>query len=159
MPSSYVLSFFEDLGKKWLYSLAKNSITSWDDFIKIFLKKFYHIHKTALIRKNIMQCKQEPNEPFWKYFEHFKDLLVQCSHHGVEKWWLCQILYDGLDYQNKTLLEIMSQGRFLKADEHKGWEIYEDLADKTLQWEPPSEESGLWTLSLQKEVSIRLRRP
>jgi len=47
----------KDLAKKWLYSLAKNSITSWDDFTMVFLKKFYPIHKTALIRKNIIQCK------------------------------------------------------------------------------------------------------
>jgi len=40
--------------------------------------------------------------------------------HGLEKWWLYQILYNGLDYQNKTLLEIMYQGRFLKKDEHEG---------------------------------------
>jgi len=44
----------KDLAKKWLYSLATGSITSWDGFIKDLLKKFYHIHKTALIRKNIM---------------------------------------------------------------------------------------------------------
>jgi len=47
----------KDLAKKWLYSLAVGSITSWDSFIKVFLKKFYSIHKTALIRKNIMQFK------------------------------------------------------------------------------------------------------
>ena len=33
------------------------------------------------VRKNIMQFKQEPSEPFWRYFERFKDLLVQCPHH------------------------------------------------------------------------------
>ena len=46
-----------DLAKKWLYRLAAGSITYWDGFIKVFLKKFYPIHKTALIRKNIMQFK------------------------------------------------------------------------------------------------------
>jgi len=56
---------------------------------------------------------------------------------------LCQILYNGLDYQNKTFLETMSQGRFLKADKHEGWEIYEDLAEKTLQWELTPEESRI----------------
>ena len=47
----------KDLAKKWLYSLASGSITSWDGFIKVFLKKFYPIHKTAHVRKNIMQFK------------------------------------------------------------------------------------------------------
>ena len=44
----------KDLAKKWLYSLAVDSVTMWDDFVKAFLKKIYLIHKTALIRKNIM---------------------------------------------------------------------------------------------------------
>ena len=66
----------KDLAKKLLYSLAVGSITSWDGFIKVFLKKFYPIHKTILIRKNIMQFKKEPSGPFWRYFERFKDLLI-----------------------------------------------------------------------------------
>ena len=48
----------KNLAKKWLYSLAGGSITSWNGFIKVFLKKFYLIHKTALVRKNIMQFKK-----------------------------------------------------------------------------------------------------
>jgi len=31
----------KDLSKKWLHSLAAELITSWDDFVKAFLKKFY----------------------------------------------------------------------------------------------------------------------
>ena len=26
----------KDLAKKWLYHLAENSITTWDDFVKVF---------------------------------------------------------------------------------------------------------------------------
>ena len=103
----------KNLAKKWLYSLKVDSISTWDDFVKVFLKKFYAIYKTALIRKNIIQFKQEHNEQFWKYFERFKDLLAQCPHHSIKKWWHCQILYDGLDFLIKTLLEPMCQGEFL----------------------------------------------
>ena len=77
----------------------------------------------------------------------------------LEMWWLCQILEDSLDYQKKTLLEIMTQGRFLKADEHKGWEIYEDLAEKPSNGNLPPKSLELRTLSLQKEVSIRYKHP
>ena len=80
-----------------------------------------------------MQFKLETSEPFWKYFERFKDLLAQCPHHGKEKWWQCQILYNGLDYQSKTLLETMYQGKFLKKDENQGWDIFEVLAEKIIQ--------------------------
>jgi len=58
-------------------------------------------------------------------------------------------------YQNKTLLETMCGGKFLKKDENEGWEIYEDLAQKTLQWEPTNEESRTPNPRSSKEVSIR----
>jgi len=50
----FILFALKDIAKKWLYNLPASSISSWDDFVKVFLKKFYPIHKTALIRKNIM---------------------------------------------------------------------------------------------------------
>ena len=62
----FIPFFLKDLPKKRLYSLAADSVTIWDDFVKAFLKKFYPIHKIALIRKNIMQFRQEPSEPFWR---------------------------------------------------------------------------------------------
>jgi len=58
------------------YNLAVDSISSWDDFLKVFLNKFCPIYKIALITKQIMQFRQDSNEPFWKYFEHFKDILA-----------------------------------------------------------------------------------
>ena len=33
----------------------------------------------------------------------------------------------------------MCQGGFLQKDENQGWNLFEDLAEKTLQWEPTSE--------------------
>ena len=35
----------------------------------------------------------------------------------------------------------MYQGGFLQKDEHEGWDLYENLAEKTIQWEPTSESS------------------
>ena len=107
-------------------------VATWEDFIKVFLKKFNPIHKTALIRKNLMQFKLESNEPFWRYFERFKDLLAQCPHHIIEKWQQYQILYDGLDYQTKTLLETMCQWGFLQKDENQECDLFEDLTEKTI---------------------------
>ena len=32
----------------------------------------------------------------------------------------------------------MYQGGFLQKDKNQGWDLFEDLAEKTLQWEPAS---------------------
>ena len=70
--------------KKWLYSLPVNSISSWEGFVVIFLKKYFPNHKTTKITNEINQFHQKENESFWKYFDRFKNLLSQCPHHGIE---------------------------------------------------------------------------
>jgi len=60
----------------------------------------------------------------------------------------------------------MCQGGFLQKDENEGWNLYENLAEKTIQWEPTSENSrnsnsisskgGLYSieLSIAKEAKL-----
>ena len=76
----------KDQAKKWLYSLTTNSISTWVEFVTLFLKKFFPTYKTAKLRNEINQFRQTLEEPFWKYLKRFRDLLAQCPHHGIEKW-------------------------------------------------------------------------
>ena len=44
-----------DNANKWSYSLAINSITIWAEFVVVFLKIIFPMHKTARIRSEINQ--------------------------------------------------------------------------------------------------------
>ena len=50
--------------KKWLYSVPNYSITTWEDFIKTFLRKCFPHYKTAKLRNEINQFIQSRREPF-----------------------------------------------------------------------------------------------
>ena len=54
--------------KRWLNSLPKQSIRSWDEFVNVFLKKFFPFHKTLQIRTEIHQFSQNEGETFFKIF-------------------------------------------------------------------------------------------
>ena len=125
---------FWDNAKKWLYSLDTNSIMIWAEFVAVFLKKFFPMHKMTRIRSEINQFRQLDKKPFWRYLDRFKDLLAQRPHHAIKKWSLYQIIYEGVDYQSKTLLESMSHEDFLRMTEDDAWKILE-MAEKTMQWE------------------------
>ena len=73
--------------------------------------------------------------------ERFKNLLAQCPHHGLEQWHLCQIVYEGLDQQIRTMLEFTSQGGFLSKHSTTTWEFLEDIAERTMQWETTRDDS------------------
>jgi len=77
---------------------------------------------------------QLDRELLWKYFDRFKNLLAQCPHHGLDQASLCQIVYEGLDQQTRTMVESMWQGGFLPKSARAAWEFLEDLVEKTMQW-------------------------
>ena len=52
----------------WFYH-----IVGW--FHQGLLEEILPNYKTALVRKNIMQFKQEPSELFWRYFERLRTFL------------------------------------------------------------------------------------
>ena len=122
----------KDKSKKWLYSLPVDYIGIWNDFVKVFLKKYFPHHKTQQLRKEITEFKQVDNEPFWNYLERFDDLLAQCLYHGYEKWRLCQLVYEGLNYPSKKSLESMCQGKIMDKSQEEAWTFLEELVEKTV---------------------------
>ena len=136
----------KDDAKKWIYSLPANSITKWDGLMRVFLWKYLPNSKNVKLRNEINQFVQVDRESFWKYLDRFKNLLSQCPHHSLDQSHLCQIIYEGLDLQNRTMMESMCWGEFLPKIPNDAWKIQEDLAKKAMQWEPL--EMIAWTLGI-----------
>ena len=80
-----------------MYGLVANFVTSSDDFVRLFLRKYFPNVKIIKLKNKISQFVQLERESFWKYLDRFKNLLAQCCHQGLEHSHLCQILYEGLD--------------------------------------------------------------
>ena len=68
-------------------------------------------------------------------------MLAQCPYHGLDQSRLCQIVYEGLDQQTRTILESMCQAGFLSKSATAAWKFLEDLVEKTMQWEIAREDS------------------
>ncbi|CAL2277584.1 unnamed protein product [Prunus armeniaca] len=84
----------KDRAKNWLMTLAPGSLTTWDAVAKKFLEKFFSTQKTATLRAQIFNFKQDDGEPFNECWERFKGLLLQCPHHGLPLYLQMQIFYD-----------------------------------------------------------------
>jgi len=54
----------KDATKRWIYGLAANSISTWDDFVKLFLRKYFPNAKTVRVRNEINQFVQLERESF-----------------------------------------------------------------------------------------------
>ena len=54
----------KDSAKRWVYGLATNSVTSWNDFVRLFLGKYFPNAKTDKLKNEINQFVQLDRESF-----------------------------------------------------------------------------------------------
>jgi len=117
-----------DKAHHWGKTLPPDSITSWDDYKKAFLAKFFSNARTGRLRNEISGFNQKNNETLCETWERFKSYTTQCPHHGFKKASLLSTLYRGALPKIRMLLDTASNGNFLIKDVVEGWELVENLA-------------------------------
>lgn len=73
----------KDKAKTWLMTLEPSSLTTWDAVNKKFLEKWFSPQKTAALRGQIFTFSQPEGESLNESWERFKNLMLECPHHGL----------------------------------------------------------------------------
>ncbi|CAL2280276.1 unnamed protein product [Prunus armeniaca] len=124
----------KDKAKSWFTSLPAGSITSWEELAQKFMLKFFPVTKTLLLRKEITNFEQKPQESFHECWERFCDLLQQCPHHGVETWMQMQIFYQGLTSASRNNVDAACGGALSEKDPKECFKTFERVAANSMQW-------------------------
>nr|GFC27387.1 hypothetical protein [Tanacetum cinerariifolium] len=69
--------------------------------------------ETTYLRKKITNFLQKPNETFNEAWERFKDLLLQCPHHGFSELHQLDTFYNALNPNDQDALDSAAGGNFL----------------------------------------------
>jgi len=109
MRLKFIPFVLKDHAKKWCIAYLR---TPLQGLVHVFLRKYFPNGKIVKLRNEINQFVQTDRESFWKYLDRLKNLLSQCPYHGLDQARLCQIIYEGLDQQYRTIVESMCQGGF-----------------------------------------------
>src|SRR5438270_12304496 len=88
---------------------------------KTFLSKYYPAQRTNAVRKEMMQFTQYNGESFHECWERYKNLYVQCPHHGFSVWQKVQHLYEGLLPECRN-----------SVDSAGGWNLVDKTPDEAL---------------------------
>ncbi|KAK1411651.1 hypothetical protein QVD17_38208 [Tagetes erecta] len=103
----------------------------------------------------------EAGESFYDAWERFKELLRKCPHHGLEEAAQVEILYYGLMYSERGMLDTTAGGNLLtKRSPTECFDMFEDLA--TSGYQAPDRRGKLRLRRLQgftREEIIQVDRP
>ena len=124
----------KDTAKTWFNLLRPLSIHSWQTLQGEFLKKFFPENRTEAFRRQISQFSPMQGENFFQCWEHFKELLTSCPHHGYAEWHIINIFYAALTPQLKQFVETMCAGTFMDKQPHEAYSYFDYLANLTRDW-------------------------
>jgi len=73
--------------KQWFYA-TKEKNTMWALCSMNFLAKFFPMGKINALRGKITSFQQQHDESVPEAWERFHDYILECPHHGMERWLL-----------------------------------------------------------------------
>nr|GEX28847.1 putative reverse transcriptase domain-containing protein [Tanacetum cinerariifolium] len=81
-----------------------NLILTWDNLVNNFVNQFFPSSKTTHLKNEISRFTQRFEETFGEAWEHFKEMLRACPHHGFSELAQIDTFYNGLDEQDEDSL-------------------------------------------------------
>ncbi|KAI3786672.1 hypothetical protein L1987_40544 [Smallanthus sonchifolius] len=83
-------------------------------------------------------------ESLYEAWEHFKDMLRKCPHHGLEVWLQVSSFYNGLNNQARQTLDATAGSIFGNKRPQEAYNLTEEIAMNSYQWYNPRSNSGAW---------------
>ena len=120
----------KERAKEWFFTFGRE-FDSWRDMEDAFLRKYYSVGMTSVVRRDIREFSQGPDEVFYEAWERLRDLLRQCPHHGIPKYEITQTFYDGLGAPDRYLLDAASGGTFMSKYEDEALKLIELVAENS----------------------------
>ncbi|XP_041011423.1 uncharacterized protein LOC121255209 [Juglans microcarpa x Juglans regia] len=99
-----------------------------------FLAKFFPPAKTAQLRSEIGQFKQNDFESLYEACERYKDLIRRCPQHGLPDWLQVHMFYNGLNGQTRTIVDAASGETLMSKTAEGATYFLEEMASNNYQW-------------------------
>ncbi|GJU59258.1 reverse transcriptase domain-containing protein [Tanacetum coccineum] len=88
----------------WLEKEPPRSILTWEDLVSKFVNYLFPPSKTTNLKNDIMNFQQKFDETFSEAWDHFKDLLRKCPHHGFSELYQIDTFYNALTQSDQDSL-------------------------------------------------------
>ncbi|GJX88009.1 reverse transcriptase domain-containing protein [Tanacetum coccineum] len=89
----------------WINRLSAGLVTTWDLLEKAFIKQYCPPLKTAKKLEEIRNFEQEVDEPLYRAWERYSDLLYRCPYHDLNSQQRVHIFYTGLYIPTRIMLD------------------------------------------------------
>ncbi|GJX09379.1 reverse transcriptase domain-containing protein [Tanacetum coccineum] len=100
--------------RRWLKKEPPHSILTWEDLVFKFINEFFPSSRTTNLRNEISNFEQRFGESFHEAWDHYKDPLRACHHHGFTKLHQLDTFYNALNPTDQDSLNSAGGGNLLE---------------------------------------------
>ena len=117
-----------DVATTWFDSLLVGSVNTLEELVEAYVSKFFPPALTSEGIGEIFVFKQGEDESLYNAWERFKILLKRCPMHRINLTTQMDILYQGMNYASKGIIDAFCCGDFKKRSAEEARQLIEDLA-------------------------------
>ncbi|XP_071728273.1 uncharacterized protein [Rutidosis leptorrhynchoides] len=133
----------------WFDGLDSNSIHSWEELATKFLAKFYPPSLQTSLKNEIVNFHQRNDELLSSAWKIFKEMLRRCPNHSIGQPDLLCTFYNGLTENDRSTLDMASQGNFMLRTATEAWDLLETIATREEDWSNEAAEPDISTQALK----------
>jgi Retrotransposon gag protein len=99
-----------------------------------FLSKYFPPSKISALRAQITNFRQRGGESLSEAWDRYQELLHLCLHNGLEKWFILQIFYEGLEQSSKLTINAAVGGNLMNMSDRDAYKLIDEMALGQQQW-------------------------
>ncbi|GJT60251.1 reverse transcriptase domain-containing protein [Tanacetum coccineum] len=117
----------QDRAAKWFDRLPRNSINSFDQMAKIFLRKYFPPSMVTKLRNDITNFRQRPDELLFEAWERYKLSIDRCPNHNMLPVTQIDTFYNGLTLRHRDTINAAAGGTFMKRRPEECYDLIENM--------------------------------
>nr|GEV84413.1 reverse transcriptase domain-containing protein [Tanacetum cinerariifolium] len=98
----------------WFDRLPRNSINTFEQMAKMFLRKYFPPFMVTKLRNEITNFRQCPDESLFEAWEHYKLSIDRCPNHNMLPVTQIDTFYNGLTLRHSNTINAAAGGKFMK---------------------------------------------
>nr|GFB19215.1 hypothetical protein [Tanacetum cinerariifolium] len=120
---------------EWFDHLPRNSINTFDQMAKIFLKKYFPPTMLTKLRNDTTNFRQEPDESLFEAWERYKLSIDRCSNHNMLPVTQIYTFYNGLTLRHPDTINAAACETFMKRRLKECYDLIENMIAHHNDWD------------------------
>nr|GEX43695.1 reverse transcriptase domain-containing protein [Tanacetum cinerariifolium] len=111
----------------WFDHLPRNSINSFEQMDKMFLRKYFPPSMVTKLKNEITNFHQRPDESLFEAREHYKLSIDRCPNHKMFLVTQIDTFYNGLTLRHRDTINTAAGGTFMKRRHKECYDLIENM--------------------------------